>query len=190
MRSRIQPETQETQETNSYSYSGMNTDASDTSIARFPEFHFSLHTLSSLTALDRWPGDGNPDAYPFHTNKHKVNLLVAIFEVEGPDTIHIKRGPEAGREVSILKVIVGDEDGGVCRLTAWREVAERWGGTYSDSTEPSIKRGDIVHLQSQLFPHVLPATAHLIPSQMCSSLRTRRPRLLPLHPLQRRLLSC
>lgn len=83
------------------------------------------------------------------SNKRKVDLLVAIFEIEGPDTIRIKRGVDAGKEVSVLKVIVGEPGGTVCKLTAWREIADRWGGNYSDSNEASLKRGDIVHLQSE-----------------------------------------
>lgn len=150
-RSHIQG-TQETQETNSYSEIGGG--ASDTSIARFPEFNFSLHNLSSLAALEHGSSDqdrGNQAyqvAYPFESNKRKVSLLVAVLEIEGPDTIHIKKGVDAGKAISILKVIVGDEDGAVCRLTAWREVAEQWGGSYTDTLEPSLKRGDIVYLQS------------------------------------------
>ena len=152
-RSRIQEGTQETQETNSYSVIGAGT--SDDSIARFPEFHFALHSLTSLAALERRSSDvdrGN-QAYqvvnPFQETKQKINLLVAILEVEGPDTIHIKKGADVGKAVSILKVIIGDEDGGVCRLTAWREVAEQWGGSYTDKSMPSLKRGDIVYLQSE-----------------------------------------
>ena len=87
-------------------------------------------------------------AYPFQGNKQKVNLLAAVMEVEGPDTIYIKKGADAGKEVSILKTIIGDEDGGVCRLTAWREVAEQWGGSYANTPAPSLKRGDVVYLQS------------------------------------------
>ncbi|KIP04141.1 hypothetical protein PHLGIDRAFT_76458 [Phlebiopsis gigantea 11061_1 CR5-6] len=138
-------ETQETQETASYSEAGVG--ASDTSIARFPENHFSLHSLSSLTVLER----GMPAA----ARANKVNLLVAIMEVEGPDTIHIKKGPDSGKEVSILKIIVGDEHGGVCRLTAWREVAEQWGGSYANTPAPSLKRGDVVYLQSVFLPMLL-----------------------------------
>lgn len=94
-------------------------------------------------------------AYPYQGSKQKVNLLVAIMEVEGPDTIHIKKGPDSGKEVSILKIIVGDEDGGVCRLTAWREVAEQWGGSYANTPAPSLKRGDVVYLQSVFLPMLL-----------------------------------
>jgi hypothetical protein len=75
-----------------------------------------------------------------------VNVLVTVLEVEGPDTIRITKGREVGKEVSLLKLVIGDEDGQVCRLTAWREVAERWGGALLNET--SVKRGDVVYLQS------------------------------------------
>ena len=123
-------------------------------MAHFPQFHFSLHSLSSLSALERnlaGHRGAAPVAGPYASppSKQKVSLLVAILETEGPDTIRIKKGTDAGKEVSILKVIVGDEDGGVCRLTAWREVAEQWGGSDPDAHAPAMKRGDIVYLQSE-----------------------------------------
>lgn len=144
---------QETQETNSLSYSQWPGDGSDASVARFPAFHFSLHTLSSLAALEHNPASGGHVrvSYPFPSGKRKANLLVAVLEIEGPESIRIKKGTDAGKEVSLLKVIVGDEDGGVCRLTVWREVAEQWGGAYVDSKEPSMKKGDVVYLQSALY---------------------------------------
>jgi hypothetical protein len=69
-----------------------------------------------------------------------VNVLLATLEVEGPDTVHVKKGPDAGKEVSVLKMILGDEDGSVCKLTAWREVADAWGAL-------GVKRGDIIYLE-------------------------------------------
>ncbi|TFK42251.1 hypothetical protein BDQ12DRAFT_696667 [Crucibulum laeve] len=122
-------ETQETQESQSYNYS----DAS--SIARFPDFHFSLHSLTSITALGKQRFKGT----------RKINVLLAALEVEGPDTIRIKKGADAGKEVSILKMILGDEDGAVCKLTAWREVAETWGG---GGTAIAAKRGDILLIEN------------------------------------------
>ncbi|KAL6303504.1 hypothetical protein BKA93DRAFT_826566 [Sparassis latifolia] len=136
-RMRSQLETQGTQETASYNYS----DAS--SIGRFPTFHFSLHALTPLAALvagARGPGKGS----------RKVSVLVAVLEVEGPDSIRIKRGVDAGKQVSLLKLILGDEDGTVCKLAAWREVAESWGGADPDFSSPGVKRGDVV-----LFENVL-----------------------------------
>ena len=123
-------DTQESQSLRNYYYS----DAS--SIARFPTFHFNLHTLTSLSQLSEIKFQGSV----------KVNVLLAVLEVEGPDTIRIKKGPEAGKEVSILKMILGDEEGTACKLTAWREVAEEWGGS---GKTVAAKRGDIVHIESK-----------------------------------------
>lgn len=75
----------------------------------------------------------------------KVNLLLAVLEVDGPDTIKIKTGADAGKEVSILKMILGDEEGEVCKLTAWRDVAEEWSGC---GNAVGAKMGDIVYLES------------------------------------------
>lgn len=89
--------------------------------------------LTSLTSLAKTATTGST----------KVTLLLAALEIEGPDTIRIKNGKDAGKEVSILKMILGDEDGSVCKLTAWREVADAWGGA---SDTAAAKRGDIVLL--------------------------------------------
>jgi hypothetical protein len=70
---------------------------------------------------------------------------LAVLEVEGPDTVRLKKGKDAGKEVAILKMILGDEGGTICKLTAWREVAERWGGQH-DSV--AVRRGDIVLIES------------------------------------------
>ena len=112
------------------------------SISRFPSFNFSLHTLSSLSSL-------SAQAQAGATGKltQKVNLLLAILEIEGPDSIRIKKGVDTGKEVSILKIILGDEENNVCKLTAWREVAEEWGGCTTDTE--GAKRGDVVYLQSE-----------------------------------------
>ncbi|KAI0088108.1 hypothetical protein BDY19DRAFT_952096 [Irpex rosettiformis] len=139
-------DTQESQETNSYSQSY--NDSSDASVARFPHFHFSLHSLTSLVSLSRQPKTPHEIDYRggFHGgSKQKVNVLVAVLEAEGPDTIRIKNGRDAGKEVTLFKIVVGDEEGQVCRLTAWREVAERWGGVNPDET--AVQRGDVVYLQ-------------------------------------------
>jgi hypothetical protein len=100
------------------------------SIARFPHFQISLHKVSSLASL-----------YSERIARgRKVNVLLATLEVEGPDCVHVKKGPDAGKEVSVLKMILGDEDGSVCKLTAWREVADAWGAL-------GVKRGDIIYLE-------------------------------------------
>lgn len=121
---------EETQDTQSYNYS----DAS--SIARFPSFLFSLHSLTSLASLSRLAQKGSK----------KVNVLLAVLEVEGPNTIRIKKGADAGKEISLLALILGDDEGSVCKLTAWREIADAWGGSSVGAT--GVKRGDILYIES------------------------------------------
>lgn len=70
---------------------------------------------------------------------------MAVLEVDGPDVIKIGKGTETGKEIGMFKMILGDEDGAVCKLTAWREVADVWSGV---AGEPGIKRGDVVYLES------------------------------------------
>ncbi|KAF7301063.1 hypothetical protein MIND_00670200 [Mycena indigotica] len=116
------------------------------SIARFPEFHFSLNALTSLSALAKANGKGS---------NVKVSMLLAVLEVDGPDTFRFKKGKDAGKESFVLKMILGDEEGNVCKLTAWREVAEDWGGCGSDI---GAKRGDVLLLTDVMAGHE-PATA-------------------------------
>lgn len=123
----------ETQPVESQSF-GNYSDAS--SIGRFPSFHFNMHTLSSLSQLTADKVKGSI----------KINVLLAVLEVEGPDTLRLKKGADTGQEVSILKLILGDEEGNVVRLTAWRETAEHWGGS---GTGIATKRGDVVHIESK-----------------------------------------
>ncbi|TFK90659.1 hypothetical protein K466DRAFT_596790 [Polyporus arcularius HHB13444] len=144
--SRVRSElvTQQTQDTGSYDFS----DAS--SIANFPAFHFSLHGLTPLAALLSQAETAR--ASHAHKGSRKVHLLVAVLEIEGPDSIRVKRGPDAGKEVSLLKLVLGDESGGICKLSAWREVAEDWAGLNPDthaSSQP-VKKGDIVFLENIL----------------------------------------
>lgn len=74
--------------------------------------------------------------------------MVAALEVEGPDTITIKKGADAGKQVSLLKMILGDEEGAVCKLTAWRHIADVWGG---NDDSPAVKRGDILFIESTYY---------------------------------------
>lgn len=131
----------ETQDTGSYDYS----DAS--SIANFPVFHFNLHNVCSIASLSLPP----PETQPRVSSKtsRKVNMLVAVLEIEGPETIRIKKGPDAGREATLLKFVVGDETRAICRLSAWREVAEDWAGLNPAAKAPQTKKGDIVFLESE-----------------------------------------
>lgn len=129
--SRVHTTAVETQETQSYEYS----DAS--SIARFPDFHFNLHTLTPLSEFS--------SSKPRGKGSKKISTLLATLEVEGPDRLTLRKGVDSGKEIYVFKMVLGDEDGSVCKLTAWREVAEIWGGV---GQETGIKRGDIVYLES------------------------------------------
>lgn len=121
----------ETQETQSYEYS----DAS--SIARFPDFQFNLHTLAPLSEFSSSKQRGK--------GSKKISTLFATLEVEGPDRLTLRKGVDSGKDIYVFKMVLGDENGSVCKLTAWREVAEIWGGV---GQETGIKRGDIVYLES------------------------------------------
>lgn len=125
---------EETQETASYEYSDTS------SIGRFPHFSFSLHTLRLVKALVDMAKSSKTKG------TLKVNVLMAVLEVEGPDTVTTRKGQHAGDQVSILKMILGDGDGNVLKLTAWRDVAEMWG--IGSGTQPPVRRGDIVLFQS------------------------------------------
>ena len=103
---------------------------SDTSsIARFPEFQFSLSALSALASANG-----------------KVCLLLAVLEVDGPDDVTVRRGPDTGHVISVLRLILGDETSTICKLTAWREVAETWGGATQAAV--GMRRGDVVYFES------------------------------------------
>lgn len=126
------------------------------SIARFPTFHFLISSLTSLSALSQGSLQfGATCAVP--TPKFpsfKINIVVAVLEVEGPDQIRAKQGPDAGKELSILKLILGDEEGNVCKLTAWRTIAEIWGGVSGKKEDIGVKKGDVVMLQGRTFHHL------------------------------------
>lgn len=109
----------------------------ENSIGHFPAFHFNLHTICPLSLITHYTG---------HRCTDKVNLLVAVLEVDGPDWVRIRKGPEMGTEVGVMKLVIGDQAGGVARVTAWRETAEVWGG--QDGNTVAVAKGDIVFLQS------------------------------------------
>ncbi|KAG8218042.1 hypothetical protein J3R82DRAFT_6255 [Butyriboletus roseoflavus] len=110
--------------------------------ARFPNFQFSLHKVTPLSSLCIAAKSGS--------GSRKVNMLLAALEVQGPDTVRVKKGPDAGREISILKLVLGDEQGSVCKLTAWRDTADAWGGV---GPSPGLKRGDILYFESTFLFH-------------------------------------
>ena len=125
---------EETQETASHEYSDTS------SIGRFPHFSFNLHTLRLVKALVEMAKSSRTKG------SLKVNVLMAVLEVEGPDAVTIRKGPHAGNQASILKMILGDGDGNILKLTAWRGVAEMWG--IGMDIQLPIRRGDIVLFQS------------------------------------------
>jgi hypothetical protein len=123
----------ETQEGDEHSANTHDTYSNTSSIARFPGFQFSLGTLSALASA-----------------RGKTCLLLAVLEVDGPDEVTVRRGPDAGCVVSVLRLIVGDEASTICKLTAWREVAQMWGGTTTDAAGIRVRRGDVVYFESAL----------------------------------------
>jgi hypothetical protein len=84
----------------------------------------------------------------------KTCLLLAVLEVDGPDEVTVRRGPDAGRVVSVLRLIVGDEAGTIRKLTAWRAVAEAWGGATQEAV--GMRRGDVVYFESKCASLSLP----------------------------------
>jgi hypothetical protein len=110
------------------------------SIARFPQFQFSLHVVNSVASLVSMVRSART------RGRLKASVLVAVLEVDGPDMITIKRGRDVGSQVALLKMILGDDEGNVCKIAAWREVAESWGN--GTRVQPAIRRGDIVLFQS------------------------------------------
>lgn len=130
----------ETQGTSSSQNNSYN--VSDTSsVARFPSFSFSLNCLTSLSSVSI-PSEGI-----------KVNVLLVVIELDGPDTITIKTGRDQGKQVSVLKILASDDRDNICTVTAWREVAEAWSGAESDVI--ATKRGDVVFLESQFRAYLL-----------------------------------
>ncbi|EIN06963.1 hypothetical protein PUNSTDRAFT_144558 [Punctularia strigosozonata HHB-11173 SS5] len=125
-------ETGYTYDTGSYARSGNHSDES--SIALFPVFAFNPHALVNMGSL-------HPTESLSRLNARRVSFLVAVFEVEGPETIRVKKGVDAGKEVSVLKLCIGDDGGPVAKMVAWREVADTWGG---NTEELAVKKGDIV----------------------------------------------
>jgi hypothetical protein len=121
---------QNNMETQDFSTGGSYSEASS-SIARFPAFQFSLSALSFLASA-----------------RGKVCLLLSVLEVDGPDEVTVRRGPDAGHVVYVLRLIVGDEANTIRKLTAWREIAETWGGA---TQAEGVRRGDVVYFESTLF---------------------------------------
>jgi len=105
-------------------------DSSDASIVRLPTFGIPMNRLASLRQMMQ------PRPLREMSGSAKVSVLAGILDIDGPAHVQIKKGVDAGLEVALLKILMGDEDGGICRLTAWRELAEEWAWVLS--------RGDVV----------------------------------------------
>jgi len=103
----------------------------DISITRLPSFHIPVNRLSSIESVLRIENSAHPT--------RKVCLLVAILDMEGPNVVRIKKGQDAGKEVAVLTLVVGDEDGKIAKVTVWRERAEEWGET--------VRKGDVVYMR-------------------------------------------
>jgi hypothetical protein len=126
-------------ETQDFSTGASYSEASS-SIAWFPDFQFSPSALSVLASA-----------------RGKVCLLLSVLEVDGPDEVTVRRGPDAGRVVSVLRLIVGDEASTIRKLTAWREIAETWGGA---TQAEGMRRGDVVYFESALLL-LIPGTTQI-----------------------------
>jgi hypothetical protein len=134
--------------------------SSDTSIQRLPTFRIPMHQLSTLKSLVHGSaGNG------------KASLLVGLLDVDGPDKVRIRKGPDAGKEISLLKLVLGSPDSTVCKLTVWRELADAWGG--------SLRRGDVVLLQGQVLLARNPTS--LISIQISCSLGNQMDHAYALH---------
>jgi hypothetical protein len=96
-------------------------DSSDASIVRLPTFGIPINQLASFKQLMQ------PNSAHEISNSKKISVLTGILDIAGPDYIRIKKGVDAGLEVALLKIVIGDEDGGICKVTVWRDLAEEWG---------------------------------------------------------------
>ncbi|CAE6414846.1 unnamed protein product [Rhizoctonia solani] len=121
--------------------------SASSSIAHFPTFHFSLRTLTPLRVALTPAGRGSV----------KVNLLVAVMDVDGPDAITTK----TGQETHLLKLVVSDDEGAAGKITVWGETALEWAGARKMM---GLRRGDIVHLSDIQVTSVPPDTPTLTAS--------------------------
>jgi hypothetical protein len=121
--------------------------ADSISTAVFPRFRFNFNDLSSLSKLLAEAEAAGPTR---RKRILKISFVAAVLEVDGPIAVQIKKGLEAGNVVSLLKLIIGDDEGIVLRLTAWRNTADVMAG-YDEAECPGIKRGDVVAFQSEAY---------------------------------------
>jgi hypothetical protein len=113
-------------------------DSSDASIVLLPTFGIPINHLASLRHLMQLKSAR--EMY----NSRKISVLAGILDIDGPDYVRIKKGADAGLEVALLKIAIGSEDGGICKVTVWRELAEEWGQL--------LNRGDIVLFRGEIDP--------------------------------------
>ncbi|GJJ15857.1 hypothetical protein Clacol_010135 [Clathrus columnatus] len=107
------------------------------SVSRFPTFNFSLDGIAGLSSVVSTARQKQ--------RFMKMNLLVGILEVDGPMYVTSKLKGNS-EEMGLLKLIIGDDGGQVCRIVVWRETAELWGGLLPDGA--ALRRGDIVYFEN------------------------------------------
>lgn len=153
---------------------------SDSSIMHLPTFHIPLRQLVKVSSLLEFCNEvGNDDPFAAGGSRTIPAVLVAIMDVDGPTTITLKKGLDAGKEVALLKLVLGDPEGGMIKLTAWRDAAERWG------TE--IRKGDVVLLQNlQLTHNAIENSTNLTASDNMRSQATVCYRTMPVVASDRR----
>ncbi|KAI6103640.1 hypothetical protein F5141DRAFT_1007844, partial [Pisolithus sp. B1] len=109
------------------------------------------------------------------TRTRSTSLLLSS-QSRAPDTVKVKSGPCAGQESSILKLVLGDEEGCVCQLTAWRDTAEVWGRYGIDpEAPPALARGDVVCFESKYLATSSPHDSRFKPGPSTTVATTTKP---------------
>ncbi|EJT96855.1 hypothetical protein DACRYDRAFT_102602 [Dacryopinax primogenitus] len=152
--------------TDSESYLPTPASSSEASIHRLPSYRVNPHSLTPLHLL--------PSLSRARYAPPRVNILVGVLEVSGPETVTIRKGKEAGKEVAVLKLVVGGE-GSVLGVTAWRGCAKTW----AQAADAGVRRGDVVLLSDLEAPRL----SRTDPAPHPRAPETPQPHLLPqLHP--------
>ena len=68
-------------------------------------------------------------------------MLVGILSVEHTGTVAVKNGKNAGKTVTMSRLVVADAQGDLCKLTIWEHLPE-------DGVE-ALARGDVIYATSQ-----------------------------------------
>jgi hypothetical protein len=116
--------------------SDSNTEGSEGSIKRFPNFHINLKRLStpkSLSIGSRRHGNGP---------KQTLHILIALLDIEGPTLVRVKNGSNVGKRMQLLKLTIGG-NGIAGHVAVWGEIAELW--------DKKLKVFDVVHLEGKSF---------------------------------------